>query len=76
VDYRETAAYWRAVYRTVIPVVEQVLVEMRLLARGQPPLRRAELGVMDIAIVTDQLVHLVDRLAYWDRAAAAAPTDA
>jgi hypothetical protein len=31
---------------------------------------------MDIAIVTDQLVHLVDRLAYWDRAAAAAPTDA
>ncbi len=74
-DYREAAAHWRGVYRIVIPVLEQVLVEMRMLARGQPPLRRVELGLMDIGTVSDQLAHVVDRLAYWDRVAASAARD-
>jgi hypothetical protein len=76
VDYREAAAHWGGVYRIVIPVLEQVLVEMRLLARGQPPLRRMELGMMDIGTVSDQLAHVVDRLDYWDRVAATAAMDA
>lgn len=75
-DLREAAAHWRVLYRSIIPVLELVLVEMRLLARGQPPLARVELGLMDIALVSDQLAHAVERLAYWDRVAAAAVTDA
>jgi hypothetical protein len=75
-DQLPTAPYWRAAYRTIIPVLEQVLVDMRLLARGEVPIRRVELGLMDIALVNEQLARMAERLAYWDRVAAATPMDA
>ncbi|MEP7105270.1 MAG: hypothetical protein ABI838_05450 [Chloroflexota bacterium] len=76
-DHREAADYWRAAYRAIIPVLEELLNDMRFLARSQPTLRRAELGVMDIAPVAEQLDHMIERLDYWDRMAlVAAATDA
>ena len=68
-DHGEAAACGRAAYRAAIPELEELLNEMRLLARSQPTLRRAELGMMDIALVAEQLDHMIERLDYWDRAA-------
>jgi hypothetical protein len=76
VDYRDGTVSWRALYRSLIPMLEHVLAEMRVLARGQTPLRRVELGLMDIGLVSDQLAQVIERLAYWDRVAAAAVMDA
>lgn len=75
-DHLQAAPYWQAAYRTIIPVLEQVLVDMKLLTRGQAPIRRAELGLMDIALVNEQLAQMVARLAYWDRMAGARAMDA
>jgi hypothetical protein len=75
-DHLQAAPYWRAAYRTIIPVLEQVLVDMRLLTRNQAPIRRVEVGLMDIALVNEQLAEMVERLAYWDRVAAATAMDA
>ena len=68
-EHRDAAAHWRATYRAVIPVLEEILNDMRFLARAQPALRRVEVGVMDVAPVAEQLSHFVERLAYWDRVA-------
>ncbi len=75
-DHLEAVVYWRAAYRAIIPVLEEVLADMRYLARRQSPIRRVELGMMDIALVTEQLAHVTDRLAYWERMVPAPAMDA